>query len=33
MVAPRDRSQPHSPFGFARELPTEEIEPLLWEGD
>jgi hypothetical protein len=33
LVAPRDRSQPHSPFGFARELPTEEIEPLLWEGD
>ncbi|HEU0317810.1 MAG TPA: hypothetical protein VFR49_10805 [Solirubrobacteraceae bacterium] len=33
IVTPRDRGEPHGPFGFARELSTEEIEPLLWEGD
>ncbi len=33
IVAPRERGDPHTPFGFARELSTQEIEPLLWEGD
>jgi hypothetical protein len=28
-----ERPRPTVPFGFAREIPRAEIEPLLWEGD